>query len=260
MWFLREHGGATIGDLARVMRVSPVTIHRDLERLAREGQVERVQGGARLAGTDTVVSNWALRRRQQAREKRAIAVHAARLVESGSTIFVDSSTTGLAFAEELALRPGLGLTLVTNSPAIASRIDAPSIHVVITPGELNQELRMIGGHWTLEFLQTLKFATAFISGASLDLEQGLGSMTRLLADVLNAARSGSEQTVALVDSSKFGRTSLLQVAPLGDLPLIITDDGLRIAAQEEYKRAGARLLVAPLIGNGTALRSPDAGA
>ncbi len=67
---------------------------------------------------------------------------------------------------------------------------------MITPRELNQELRIIGAHWTVEFVHTLKFGAAFISGASLDLEQGLGSMTRLLADASNAARSVYEQTVA----------------------------------------------------------------
>ena len=248
MEFLRLHGGATVGDLARVANVSPVTIHRDLDRLGREGLVERVQGGARLVGT-TVISNLTLRLRQNAKEKQAIAVHAAQLVESGSTIFVDSSTTGLAFVEQLEQRTGLALTLVTNSPAIASRVDAPSIHVVVTPGELNQELRMIAGHWTVEFLRTLVFRVAFVSGASLDLEQGLGSMTRLLADVLNAACSVSDQIVALVDSSKFGRTSLRTIASLDELAFIVTDDGLPASTREQYERAGARLLVAPPAAN-----------
>ena len=39
------------------------------------------------------------------------------------------------------------LTLVTNSPAIAMELDAPAIHVVLAPGEVDQTLRMIGGRW-----------------------------------------------------------------------------------------------------------------
>lgn len=242
--FLREHESARLGELARAMRVAPVTIHRDLDRLAREGQIERVRGGARIPMTGTVVSDWMLRLRQRAVEKRVIAAHATRFVEAGSTIFVDSSTTGLAFAEELALRPSLGVTLVTNSPLIAARLDAPSIHVIVTPGELDQELRLIGGHWAVEFLETLKFAAVFVSGASLDLAQGLGSRSRPLVEVINAARSVAEETIALVDSSKFGRTALLQIVALRDLSRIVTDEGLRATAREEYERAGPRLEIA----------------
>lgn len=241
--YLREHAGASIAELARLTGVSAVTIHRDLDRLARDGLVERIQGGARVLGGVAEVSNWTRRRRLAQSEKRVIAVQAASLVEPGMTIFVDSSSTCLAFAEQLARRRGLGLTLVTNSPAIAYRLDAPSIHVVVTPGELHQELRLIGGHWTVEFLAKLKFAVSFISGASLHREQGLGSMTRSLADIINAACAASAQTVALVDSSKFGRTALLQIARLDELDLIVTDHLLPAAVQKEFERAGARLAV-----------------
>jgi DeoR/GlpR family transcriptional regulator of sugar metabolism len=242
--YLHAHAGASIAELARLTGVSAVTIHRDLDRLASAGLVERIQGGARVLGGVAEVSNWAWRRQHAQAEKRAIAVHAASLVEAGTTIFVDSSSTGLAFAEQLARRRGLGLTLVTNSPAIAYWLDAPSIHVVVTPGELHQELRLIGGHWTVEFLTKLKFAASFISGASLHHEQGLGSMTRSLADIVSTARAGSAQTVALVDSSKFGRTSLLQIARLDELDLIVTDHLLPSGVQKEFARAGARLAVA----------------
>lgn len=242
--YLREHEGATVGELARVTGVSAVTIHRDLDRLAQDGLVERIQGGARVAGGVSQVSNWSRRRRTAEAQKRAIAIHAARLVEAGETIFVDSSSTGLAFAEQLGRRRGLGLTLVTNSPAIAYRLDAPSIHIVVAPGELHQELRLICGHWTTEFLGKLKFTRAFVSGASLHHEQGLGSMTRYLADVLNAARAVSRQTVALVDSTKFERTSLLQIARVDELDLIVTDDLIDPSVAEEFVAAGARLEIA----------------
>ena len=244
--YLRAYAGATVAELARVMGVSPVTIYRDLDRLASEGLVERVQGGARVDDDVSEASNWSRRLKQTEGQKRAIGAYAAALVESGSTIFIDSSSTGLAFAGALARRRGLDLTLVTNSPSIAYQLDAPSIHVVVTPGELNQELRLIGGHWTVEFLSKLKFVTSFISGASLHREQGLGSMTRSLADVLNAARSVSGETVALVDSSKVGRISLLQIARLEELDLIVTDDLLPEAVRKEYEQAGACFAVAGL--------------
>ena len=44
---IQREGGVSVAELARDHAVSAVTVHRDLEELAREGLVERVHGGAR---------------------------------------------------------------------------------------------------------------------------------------------------------------------------------------------------------------------
>ena len=96
---------------------------------------------------------WNARVREAAHEKDAIALRARELVEDGSTIFVDASSTGLALARALELRPPTELTLVTNSPAIALGLTADTIHVIVPPGELNQHMRVLTGRWTVDFLR-----------------------------------------------------------------------------------------------------------
>ena len=44
---IQRDGGVSVAELARAYAVSAITVHRDLEQLAREGLVERVHGGAR---------------------------------------------------------------------------------------------------------------------------------------------------------------------------------------------------------------------
>ena len=44
---IQRDGGVSVAELARDHAVSAITVHRDLEQLAREGLVERVHGGAR---------------------------------------------------------------------------------------------------------------------------------------------------------------------------------------------------------------------
>jgi DeoR/GlpR family transcriptional regulator of sugar metabolism len=242
---IQRSGGASVAELARDHGVSAITVHRDLERLAREGLVERVHGGARVpyAGMQ-IETDWTKRLRQARDAKEVIAAHAVQWVEDGSTIFVDSSTTALALARELVRRPPQGLTLVTNSPAIAMELHADSIHVIVTPGEVDQNLRMIGGRWAAEFLAGLNFSTAFISAAGLTLEHGLTTTRRALADTLNAARGVSAQTIGLIDSSKFGRSSLLSIARAEELDTIVVDDALPDETRDEYAKAGVNLVVA----------------
>ena len=245
---IQRNGGASVAELAREYGVSAITIHRDLERLAREGLVERVHGGARPpgAGRDIqVATDWTKRLRQASREKEAIASRAAELVEDGSTVFVDSSTTCLALARQLERDPPRALTLVTNSPAIALELHAEPIHVVVTPGELDQTLRMIGGRWAAEFLAELNIETAFVSAAGLTLEHGLTTTRRALADTLRAASASAAKTIGLIDSSKFGLSALLTIARAHELDAVVVDDELPGETLAEYRAAGVNVLVAP---------------
>ena len=152
-----------------------------------------------------VATAWTQRVSQAGGAKTAIAVHAARLVANGSTIFLDASSSALALARRLAEQPPNELTLVTNSPAIVHEIASEPIHVIACPGELDQHMRMLAGRWTVEFLEQLNFDVAFISSAGVTLDAGLTTSRRPLADVLIAATAHAERTLGLIDATKFGR-------------------------------------------------------
>jgi len=245
---IQRDGGVSVADLARDHAVSAVTVHRDLEELAREGLVERVHGGARALGAmpsaPTIPTAWTQRADQAGAAKAAIAAHAAQYVGHGATIFLDASSSALALARRLVEDPPNELTLVTNSPAIAYEIQAETIHVVITPGELDQHMRMLAGRWTVEFLSELHFAVAFVSAAGVSLDQGLTTARRPLADVVNAARASAKRGIGLIDATKFGRSSLLSIARAQELDAIVTDAELPADVAEEYRAAGVRLEIA----------------
>jgi DeoR family fructose operon transcriptional repressor len=243
---VQRDGGASLAELASEHAVSPVTVHRDLELLSGAGLLERVRGGARSL-PDTrppIEAGWNARVREAAREKDAIALRARALVEDGTTIFVDASTTGMALARALELHPPTELTLVTNSPAIALGLTADSIYVIMPPGELDQHMRVLTGRWTVDFLAELNIAVAFISAAGITLEQGLTTSRAALADVLNAAADCAQKTVGLLDSTKFNRASLLTARSAQSLDLIFTDDGLDPATVRKFRNAGVNLVVA----------------
>jgi DeoR/GlpR family transcriptional regulator of sugar metabolism len=246
--WIQSNGGASVADLARAHGVSTVTVHRDLEHLAREGLIDRVRGGARARGARSgrlqVATDWTKRLQQAVAEKAAIAARAAAMVEEGSTIFVDSSTTCLALARRLERDPPRALTLVTNSPAIALELHAESIHVIVTPGEVDQTLRMIGGRWAAEFLAELNMETAFVSAGGVTLEHGLTTTRRALADTLQAASRSSARTIGLIDSSKFGLSALLSIARAEELDALVVDDGVPPETLSEYRSAGVNVVVA----------------
>jgi DeoR/GlpR family transcriptional regulator of sugar metabolism len=244
---IQREGGVSVAELARAYEVSAITVHRDLEQLASEGLVERVHGGARaIAPTGTIAAPviataWSQRVEQAAQAKDVIAERAAELVNPGSTIFLDASSSALCLARRLMEEPPNELTLVTSSPAIAYEMQAEPVHVVVAPGELDQHMKMLAGRWTVEFVSQLNFDVAFVSAAGLTLDEGLTTSRRPLADMVNAARAAAKRTVALIDASKFGRASLLTIMGATDPDLIITDPALPADVAEAYDAAGVHL-------------------
>jgi DeoR family fructose operon transcriptional repressor len=242
---IQERGAATIADLARAHAVSSMTAHRDLEQLAGEGLVVRVRGGARaLEAPAPHPTAWDARIARAPEAKAAIAAHALTHVRAGATIFLDASSTAHALALALMGAPPRELTLVTNSPFIAANIRAESVHLVVCPGELDQQTRAVTGPWTIDFIARLRFDVAFISAAGITLEAGLTTARSPIADVLRAARAQAVATVGLVDATKFGRAALVTIARAHELDELVTDAALPRHSLEEYRGAGVPLVVA----------------
>jgi len=243
---IRERGAATIADLARTHAISSMTAHRDLEQLAREGLVVRVRGGARaLDAPAPHPTAWDARIAQEPEAKAAIAAHALTRVEDGATIFLDASSSAHALALAIMAAPPRALTLVTNSPFIAANINADGVHLVVCPGELDQQTRAVTGGWTVEFIGRLNFDVAFVSAAGITLDKGLSTARSPIADVLRAARAQAGRTVGLVDATKFGRAALVTIARAQDLDEVVTDAALDAATVDEYRAAGVGLVIAP---------------
>jgi len=241
-------GGASLAELARDHAVSTITVHRDLEQLSRQGLVERFHGGARaIAGarSDRVETAWDRRLREAGGAKDAIAAYARRMIADGSTIFLDASSTCFALAHRIQVEPPEEVSIVTNSPAIALGVEDGPVRVIMVPGEVDLRMRAIADGWAVDFLRGVSIDVAFMSGAALDLEHGLTTTRRQVADTLAAARASAARTVALVDATKFGRSSLVTIAASSDFDLVVTDSAIDAAVADEYRRSGVTLEPAP---------------
>ena len=91
---LDDSGAVRVSDLVDELGVSDMTVRRDIELLAREGRVERVHGGAISVGRASAHEPGFLAKSSlMTRQKRAIAEHAATLVEPGSAVAISAGTT-----------------------------------------------------------------------------------------------------------------------------------------------------------------------
>src|SRR5918994_300713 len=130
-----------------------------------------------------------------------------------------------ALAHRLEEEPAEDLTIVTTSPAIALGLDAGTARVIVAPGEVDLRMRAIADGWTVDFLRRITVDTAFVSGTGFDLEHGLTTARRPLADALVAVRASADRVVALVDASKLGRAAMVSMIAAADLDAIVVDAG-----------------------------------
>jgi DeoR/GlpR family transcriptional regulator of sugar metabolism len=236
---LRVDGRAGVPQLAAALGVTASTIRRDLDRLAREGRVVRTYGGAALS------AGLAGPSREDPLEgtKRAIARAAATLVEDGSTIVIGSGTTALAFAREIA---GRRLTVITNALDVANLLlDRDGIELIVLGGVVRPGMHSMLGHLAELATGELR-ADALVMGiGAIGVDQGLmnDSVPEILTD--RALRRMARSVIVIADASKFERVEPGYVFGLGEVDVLVTDDGLPPATLEAVRASGVRVVLTP---------------
>ena len=153
-----------VGELARELRVSEMTIRRDIRRLERDGFLRQTYGGATAHITRSFDVAFNARALQHTREKRLIGMRATRLIEDARTAFVGIGTTAEQFARYLSPRDEL--TVVTASLPIASLLGTRPFQVVVLGGTvLHDELSCVGPA-AVRTLERYRFDVAVIGAAT----------------------------------------------------------------------------------------------
>lgn len=235
---LRADGRASVAELADDLGVTPSTIRRDLQRLAREGRLVRTYGGATLSQGLASSS----RGDPHIDAKRAIARAAAARVADDTTIAIGSGTTALAFAREIADRR---VTVITNALDVANALlDRDGIELIVLGGVVRPRMHSMLGHLAELSSQELRADTLFMGIGAISVEQGLmnDSVPEILTD--RALRRMSRSVVVLADASKFEQVAPGYVFGLDEVDVLITDDSASSALLEAVRERGVQVEVA----------------
>lgn len=230
---IRQRGGVRVSHLVSRFGVSDMTIRRDLEVLAERGLVDKVHGGATLAGPGSADEpGFAAKSIRQQAEKRAIAERAAGLVEPGMAIALSAGTTTAALAARLA--DVRGLTVVTNSIPVADvfyRAGRPDQTVVLTGGTRTPSDALVGPI-AVGALRDLHVDQLFLGVHGLSVRAGLTTPNLLEAETDRAFIAASHQVVVLADHTKWHSLGIATIAPLTAVHLLITDADVPAEAAE----------------------------
>ncbi len=234
---LNRQGRVLVTELARHFETSQVTIRKDLEILHSQGLVHRTHGGA-LPNREGALEDPTLREKEKLhrQEKQRIAEAAASKVSEGQVVILDSGTTTTAIAR--ALRKFQNLTIITNAVNIAAELAGTSVEVILTGGTLRNNSFSLVGPIAEEALRRLNADLLFLGVDGVDVHYGLSTPNLLEAKVNRVMVEVARKTVAVCDSSKFGRRSLSLIAPTSTLQGVITDRGAPKSDLRVLKQAG----------------------
>lgn len=226
-----RRGLVSVTALAERLRVSEVTIRRDLDELDRAGRVQRVRSGAQRPVSRQPEPSAIQRQLVQPDEKRAIGLVGASLVNDGDVIGLHLGTTVLELARALAARPAAPpwhhLQVITNGLGILDAlVHVPGVEILLVGGVVHRDEMGTLGLITQETMARLHIDKLFIgcrgfdsrigTTHDLDVESAVGTERAFVA----AAR----QVIVLADHTKFGQVYPLQSIPIAEVDTVITDD------------------------------------
>ncbi|MEN2767160.1 DeoR/GlpR family DNA-binding transcription regulator [Ornithinibacillus xuwenensis] len=226
-WVLEKiqvEGKVEIDQLATELDVSPMTIRRDLDQLEEEGHVIRIHGGAVGAKPLITETPFLTKESRYIEQKRFIANKALSLVQEGQTILLDSGTTTLELAK--LLKGKSNLTIITNDIKIAAELVDSKLKVIVTGGELQNDVGALFGPQTHSFLKQIHVDLFFLGAHAIDMEAGITSPAFEKSLVKQLMIRAAESTWLIADSSKINERAFSKVCDLKDLTGFITDDNL----------------------------------
>ena len=237
---LQRDGRLDVAEMAACFGTAEMTIRRDLDRVVAMGMARRVRGGAISLLMRGEELPFALRVLDRAEAKGEIAKAVAAVLRDGEAVALDSGTTAVLIARELASRR---LTVMPMTVHAASVLTAhESIRLLLPGGDVRPgELAMVGP-LTLASIRALRFDTAVLTCCGLDdriTTHNLGD-----AEVKQAMIGSAARVILAADSAKFRQTALAVVAPVTDVDMIITDAGAPPEAVESLRAAGLEVLLA----------------
>ena len=209
---LVAHGSLAVGEVARRLAVSEVTIRGDLTALERQGKLRRVHGGAVLAdpayprpGVPGLVA-------PAGPHLLHLAQRAAAMVEDGESIVIVAGPGSGELAR--ALLPRRYLKVVTNSLEVAALLAGETTNTVVMAGGV---VGPVGGVLldpaTAESLARLTARRAFVPACCLSGEAGVLVESPEDAATVRVLVERAETTVVLYHGEQ-GTAA----APFGALP------------------------------------------
>lgn len=242
---LKRGGSVQVLKLADRFGVSTVTIRKDLKFLEDLGVSTRTYGGAILNERSNRIVERAIEHKEQlhAKEKTDIGRAAAKLIDSGDAIILDSGTTTFQIAAQLGDKQDV--TVITNGLNVMNKLaQFEHLELIMLGGNLRRKNMSFFGAHAEQALKELHVDKLFLGVDGFHMEKGItthfepeAQLNRLMLDAANSI-------TIVTDSSKYGRTCLHQIVKVEQVSKVITDAGIPDDYRTGLEELGIEVVIA----------------
>lgn len=132
------------------------------------------------------------------------------------------------------------LVVITNAINIAAEVAGTNIEVILTGGMLRKNSFSLVGPVAEQSLRQLSADILFLGVNWFDTQLGLFTPNLFEAQVNRVMVEISRKTVAVCDSSKFGRRTLCNIMPATAVQHVITDKNIGKQELQALRDAGIK--------------------
>ncbi|TWX59468.1 DeoR/GlpR family transcriptional regulator [Colwellia hornerae] len=218
---IKKSGFVSIDELVEHFKVTPQTVRRDLNQLAKVQKISRHHGGAGIESS-TVNTDYQTRKIMDLQAKEKIAAELVQMIPNGASLFINIGTTTETIAR--ALLDHKGLQIVTNNLNVASILGAKEdFSVVIAGGEVRHRDGGVIGETTEDFIKNFRMDFGIIGISGIDIEGSLLDFDYREVRVAQAIIANSRQVILAADHSKFGRNAMVRLGNINQADHFFTD-------------------------------------
>ena len=239
---LRESGHVTVLSLSRDLKVSAVTIRKDLKYLEERKLLFRTHGSA--TPNNPYINDRPVNEKEKIRvvQKQRIARNAAALIEPGDSIILASGTSIIEMARQIkAVEQLTVITASLNAALILSR--DPIIEIIQLGGTVRKSSSSTVGYYAETLLNNFSCSKLFLGVDGIDPEYGFTTTNAMEAILNQQMIKAAQRIIVLADSTKFGRRGFTRICGLSDVDIIITDNEITVPFVKSIEEAGIEIML-----------------
>lgn len=232
--------------LSKYLRVSEVTIRRDLEKLEVEGILKRTYGGAVLNEINSIGNplEWGEVFEGEianiSEQNRRLGELSVSIVDDYDILFLDNCKSNLVLAEKVSTKTGV--VVFTNSLDILAVMSKSKTNkVILTGGGVDYSKNIMLNSSSEVPFPDIKVNKAFLHIHAADIDYGIAMNERDGASLYKQLKIKAKSIVAIMEKSVFDKVGLFRVDEICGINYVITEEGIPDKYKKVFYQNGVQL-------------------
>jgi DeoR family fructose operon transcriptional repressor len=208
--------------------------------MENNGLLIRTHGGAMEVSRLNYEMSFREKEVENINDKQKIGEIAAKMIQDGDTIILDSGTTTLEIAKRITAK---SVTVITNSIDIALEIsNKDNIELIVAGGSLRHTTRAMVGTLTETVFKSFRVDKAFIGVNGISIKDGFTTPNFLEAQIKKSIIEVAKKAIIVADRSKFNKVCFSIIGELKEACSIVTSESIEKEILIKFKELGVDII------------------